>query len=402
MTTQQKKVKLAFSPQSTKPKPKKKDNRSDIEKEIDEYFKGQKRTIIECLIWCTEHEVSDLIITEREYPYITIYKNRYVLPCTPITSVDWQNYREAGYIDSEQHETYVRSKMLDVSIEVPIPRESKYFAMYDDMYYRYRASYGYSRGRHTVTYRMIKPSSPTFNDIKYPESCERALKKAFSNDMGIIIFAGSTGSGKSTTMTACINSWNDEGEPIHNKRVISLEDPIENIFKKTDRTIITQKELGSDFRSYPLGIKQALRENPDIIVVGEMRDGEVMEVATEAAISGHMVVSTIHASSVSDAVARIYTNLDNNKAILDSLLSSLKIIVFQQLVKSENEYLVDTQYLLFTPKIIKKIRKLVFESDDESALRNAVQEMIENETLNQHEISKDLQFPPNADDDIDW
>ena len=311
---------------------------------------GKDISIVDLLVFTTEHNCSDLYITVGEQPYISRYGKITRLPCNTITMNIW-NYFYNSKISSELNQTYVHEKLLDTSVLVMIPNSSPNYGKYPGNVYRYRASFGFSMERNTATFRMIKPDQPTFDTINYDPICIEALKIAYSKPSGICYTTGPTGSGKSTTMAASINSFTQPGGVLDNKVFITLEDPIENIFSNTDSVRISQKELGKDFKTFALGIKASLREHPNIIIVGECRDKEVICAAIESARTGHLTSTTFHSSSVAGALNRLTYHLENDKNLCLDLLLQLNIILAQKMLKQDGKYLVDTQFLLFTDEI---------------------------------------------------
>lgn len=162
-----------------------------------------------------------------------------------------------------------------------------------------------------------------------------------------------------TTQVAVMNDFTRPGQVLDNKVIIGLEDPIEYTFKSTDSVKFNQKELEKDFHSYELGIKQALREHPNIILVGECRDKPVINATIEAARTGHLVSTSFHASNVGGTIARLSFHLGNDINLIYDLIINLRIIMSQKLVPSDSGYLVDTQYLIFNDDITKRILEIV-------------------------------------------
>jgi Tfp pilus assembly pilus retraction ATPase PilT len=163
--------------------------------DIREYFYKQTRTVEECLVWCTEHNCSDLYIKVTERPYISRYGKITQLPCSPINKITWSNFYELN-VKKEYNQDYVREKLLDVSVTVRIPEDSPFFGKYESNSYKYRASFGFSQDQNQCTFRMIRPNKPTFDSINYSKQCENALHEAVSMRSGITLFTGVTGSGK--------------------------------------------------------------------------------------------------------------------------------------------------------------------------------------------------------------
>ena len=161
---------------------------------------------------------------------------------------------------------------------------------------RVRGNYYFERKKPAVALRLITRDIRTFSELGLPE----VLKNFTMKNSGLILVAGPTGSGKSTTLAAMIDYVN-ENRPCH---IITIEDPIEYLFTNK-KAVIHQRELESDTHSFADGLKYALRQDPDVILVGEMRDLPTMSLALTAAETGHLVFSTIHTNSAASAPERI-------------------------------------------------------------------------------------------------
>ena len=242
---------------------------------------------------------------------------------------------------------------------------------------------------------MIKPHQPTFDTINYNEKCVEALRKAYSKPTGICVETGPTGSGKSTTLAACINTFTQPNDLLDNKVIITLEYPIENIFSSTESVKINQKELGRDFTSFDLGIKAALREHPNMIIVGEMRDKEVIGAAVEAGRTGHIVSSTFHASDVGGTISRLMYHLNNDKNLVYDLIMQINIIISQRMMKRDDKYVVDTQFLVFTPEVVKYLLDLL--ENPELNMANEVNKIVQMEILQEKGIAKDWDYEDESD-----
>jgi twitching motility protein PilT len=146
-----------------------------------------------------------------------------------------------------------------------------------------------------------------------------------------VLLAGVTGSGKSTTIGSMLNYINQN----YRKHILTLEDPIEFVYTD-DKCLINQREIGTDVRSFEIGMKHAVREDPDIIVVGEMRDVETFKTAIHAAETGHLVFGTIHASNAPSTITRILDLFpqEEHEAIRSAIAFNMKGIVAQKLLKS--------------------------------------------------------------------
>lgn len=163
---------------------------------------------------------------------------------------------------------------------------------------RFRVNGFHQRGTVSIVFRHIKSRVPTFANLGL--NAEPMLNLAKAKD-GIVLVCGATGSGKSSTMAAMLGWINENMD----KHIVTLEDPIEFTFQD-DKSVFQQREIGLDVPTFELAIKSVLRQNPDIILIGEMRDRETFETAISAAETGHLVFSTMHAATVSQALTRLF------------------------------------------------------------------------------------------------
>lgn len=353
-------------------------------------IKRKDMSIEELLIFATENDCSDLYIKVFDYPYVSKFGKIIRLPCQPTSKEQWNKFYDRQIL-KELNAGYVRNKLLDTSIAINIPPESPNYGKLTVSQYRYRVSFGFSDEYNIATFRMIKPNKITFDSINFNKACQNALTIAFSEKTGIIIEAGPTGSGKSTTLAACINTFTQPENVLDNKVIITLEDPIENEFDSGDSVKITQKELGKDFLTFNLGIKAALREHPNMIIVGEMRDKEVICTAIEAGRTGHLVSTTFHASDVGETVSRILYHLDNDKNLSFDLINQVNLIIAQRMLKRDDKYLVDTQYLLFNKNITDYLIKIIEDPNLNVAI--AVNKLVKDPQMQAAGLAKDWDYP---------
>lgn len=189
-----------------------------------------------------------------------------------------------------------------------------------------------------------------------------------------------------TTMAACINDFSKQDGPFHDSVMISLEDPIEYIYPNTDNVNILQKELGSDFKEFSLGVKQALREHPNFINVGETRDKETINTLIEASRTGHAVYTSFHASDVADTISRLYNYLiADNQDVMYDLISNLNLIICQKLLPQGNSFKLLTQYMVFTDQIIQYLNNMIEQGKN---IPNVINALFKNEELIKHKIVK--------------
>jgi twitching motility protein PilT len=190
---------------------------------------------------------------------------------------------------------------------------------------RFRVNIFRQRGTTSLVARRINPKVPNYTELRLPEIFSKIAEK----EQGLIILAGITGSGKSTTIAAMIEQINDS----KNVHIVTIEDPIE--FSYTDKkAFINQREIGLDCDTYEHGIRAMMREDPDVILIGEMRDRMTFQAAIQAAETGHLVFSTLHASSAPGAITRLLELFpkDQHANIRQALSANLVAIAFQKLV----------------------------------------------------------------------
>jgi twitching motility protein PilT len=219
---------------------------------------------------------------------------------------------------------------------------------------RFRVSLFRQRGKLSLISRRVNNHIPNFKDLGLPDSIESLCK--FSE--GLVILAGVTGSGKSTTIAAMLDYINAT-EPVH---ILTLEDPVEFTF--TDKVAyINQREIGIDSKDWHKALKDAVRQDPDVILVGELRDVETFEAAVHAAETGHLVFGTIHASSAPTTINRILDLFPPEKhgAIRQALANNLKAVVAQKLVKGLKKPRCPTNEIMI---VNPTIRKLISEGQD--------------------------------------
>src|SRR5262249_31559569 len=193
---------------------------------------------------------------------------------------------------------------------------------------RFRVNLFKQRGQLSLVARRVNATIPTFDELRLPP----VLEKLCLYDQGMVIIAGVTGSGKSTTLAAMLEYINQR-EQVH---ILTIEDPIEYLFT-SKKALINQREVGIDVRDWHVALKHAVRQDPDVILVGEMRDRETLEAGLNAAETGHLLFCTIHASSAPSTIGRILDLFpaEMHSAIRQSLAFNLKAVVCQKLLPSK-------------------------------------------------------------------
>jgi len=226
----------------------------------------------------------------------------------------------------------------------------------DGTNWRFRVNLLQQLGHIGLVARRVSSWIPDFEGLNLPPSMERLC----TYDQGMILLAGVTGSGKSTTIASMLNWINAN----YRKHILTLEDPIEFVFTE-NKCLINQREIGLDVVDFEIGMKHAVRQDPDIILVGEMRDKESFMTAIHAAETGHLVFGTIHASTAPSTIGRILDLFpqEMHGALRSAIATNMRGIVAQKLLKSIKPGVgrVPTcEIMMFTPTV----SKLILEEDD--------------------------------------
>jgi twitching motility protein PilT len=213
---------------------------------------------------------------------------------------------------------------------------------------RFRTNVFQQRGSLCFAMRYVKTQVPDFQTLGLPE----ILKKIAESHRGIVLVAGSTGSGKSTTLAAMIEHINASSR----KHIVTMEDPIEFVFED-NQSIIEQREVGLDTLSFSHALKHVLRQDPDIIMVGEMRDSISFQAAMSAADTGHLVLSTLHTTNASLSVTRIldFFKADEREQIRRQLAGCLQAVICQRMVPTVNDSMTPAVEILINSPTVRKL-----------------------------------------------
>jgi twitching motility protein PilT len=230
-----------------------------------------------------------------------------------------------------------------------------------DLETRFRVNLFRARGRMSLVARRVNNSIPSFEGLGLPP----VMAEITQYEQGIIILAGVTGSGKSTTIASMLQYIN-ERERMH---IVTIEDPIEFTFKD-DKSIFNQREIGIDVIDFHKALKDAVRQDPDIILVGELRDQETFGAALHAAETGHLVFGTIHASSAPSTISRILDLFprEMHAPLRQNMAFNLKAVIAQKLLPTTKDYAAETgKTRVPTNEIMRSnptIRKLILNEED--------------------------------------
>lgn len=227
----------------------------------------------------------------------------------------------------------------------------------DGEMWRFRVNLMLQMGHVGLVARRVNNEIPDFAGLNLPPQIEPLCKF----HQGLILVAGVTGSGKSTTIAAMLN-WINRN---YRKHILTLEDPIEFMFTE-DKSLINQREIGIDVKDFEIAMKHAVREDPDVMLVGEMRDRETFATAIHAAETGHLVFGTIHASNAHTTIGRILDLFpaDMHGGLRHSMAANMRAIVAQKLIPSLREEIgrVPTVEIM---TFNSSVRKLIIEEEDE-------------------------------------
>lgn len=241
-------------------------------------------------------------------------------------------------MDSEQQATF--EKELEMNLALSLPKVG-----------RFRVNIFRQRNEISIVARNIKLDIPTFEELKLPP----VLLDVIMEKRGLVLFVGATGSGKSTSLAALIDHRNKNTSG----HIITIEDPIEYVHPHK-KSIINQREVGVDTRSFHAALKNTLRQAPDVILIGEIRDRETMEHALAFAETGHLAISTLHANNANQALDRIINFFPEERRdqLMNDLGNNLKAFVSQRLVKTvDGKRRAAVEILLGTATIQDMIRR---------------------------------------------
>ncbi len=256
-------------------------------------------------------KASDLHIKANALPILRINGQLVTLGNVPVTNQQIKDLFQS-MTTSAQQQDFNERKELDFSYQASEG-------------HRFRVNACLQKGELSLALRRVTSDIPGIEELGLPPIC-RELARAIQ---GLVLITGPTGSGKSTTLAAMIDFLNQSEA----RRIITVEDPIEYIYRD-QKSFITQRELGSDTRSFATAATQALRQDPDVILVGEMRDPETMAACITAAETGHLVMSTLHTNNAPQSIDRIVDSFPPHQAnqIRMQLSLSLLAILSQRLL----------------------------------------------------------------------
>ena len=305
------------------------------EREIDKVF----RQLI-------KHEGSDLHMQVGKAPILRVKGSLRELQLESVTKEQMQQLL-GPMMDERTRAIFVEDGGADFAHEVEYEGET----------WRFRVNMFIQLGNWGMVARKVERFIPDFEGLNLPPVIEELCKF----HQGMILLAGVTGSGKSTTIASMLNWINAN----FRKHVLTIEDPIEFVYQ-SDKCLINQREVGLDVKDFEIALKRAVRQDPDVMLVGEMRDAETFETAMHAAETGHLVFGTIHASTAPSCIGRILDLFpqDMPKALRSSMAFNMRGIIAQKLVptvfEEDPKRVPIVEIMTFNPTV----RKLILEEED--------------------------------------
>lgn len=259
-----------------------------------------------------DNSATDLHLCAGTQPRIRIDGKLYAIPGTDVVSVEFMNFALEALMDSEQEKEFREQRQSDFA-----------FTWADTA--RFRANAYHQMDRPAIALRLIPSEIPTPEALGLPAATANLLTRPH----GLVLVTGPTGSGKSTSLAAMIG-WINRNRPLH---ILTIEDPVEYIHPAR-HALVNQREVGQDTVSFADGLKAALREDPDVVLVGEMRDLETIQLTLTLAETGHLVFATLHTNDAAQTVDRIIDVFpaEQQEQIRTQFSMAIAAIIAQRLV----------------------------------------------------------------------
>ncbi|MFA6081731.1 MAG: PilT/PilU family type 4a pilus ATPase [Patescibacteria group bacterium] len=262
-----------------------------------------------------DKKASDLHVVPGYFPTIRVNGELFQLTTLELVTPENSEKMLKSFLNDEKKEILLANREIDLAYSL---NES-----------RYRVNLYYAQDMLCGSFRYIQPKISTLEQLGLPAF----LHQATDFRQGLILLTGPTGEGKSTTLASLVNEINKK----YAKHIITIEDPIEYVYSKY-KSIISQRELHQDTHSWSVALKSALREDPDVILVGEMRDYETISLALTAAETGHLVFSTLHTNSSPESIDRVIDIFPPHQQdqVKSQLAAVLKMVITQRLLPKLN------------------------------------------------------------------
>ncbi len=303
-----------------------------------------------------EKEASDLFFTTNSPVMIKVHGEFYAVGKSPLAAEQLRSLIHS-MLTSEQR------KLLEEYLELDLATEAGGIG-------RFRVNIFHQRGQLAMVMRLVNSEVPTLESLRMPP----VLSELINKKRGLLLMVGATGSGKSTTLAAMLNHRNSS----QTGHILTIEDPIEFLHPNR-RSIVNQREIGQDSHTYAAALKSALREAPDVILIGEIRDRETMEAAIQLAGTGHLCISTLHANNAYQTLQRIINMFpeDLREQLYLDLSINLRAVISQRLIKQKDgkrcaalEVMINSPYIadLIAKGEVDTVREAMADSSDRNML----------------------------------
>jgi twitching motility protein PilT len=268
-------------------------------------------------------------------PIIFRINRRLIVVEGPTPTEEWMNTVLENIVPKHAKKTLEENRECD-------------FSYYAPNVGRFRTNCFHQRGQPCLAMRYVKTNVPSFDEL----GLLPVLKQIAEAPRGIVLVAGTTGSGKSTTLAAMIEHINANGR----KHIITMEDPIEFVFED-NQSVIEQREIGLDTRSFEHALTHVLRQDPDIIMIGEMRDATSFAAAMSAAETGHLVLSTLHTTNAALSVSRIldFFKTDERDGVRRQVAATLQAVICQRMVPTVNGSMTPALEIMVNSGTVRKM-----------------------------------------------
>lgn len=324
-----------------------------------------EKCLPELRVWLTQavqNEASDLHLAAGYPPMVRLHGQLTPLEHPQLDAAGMERLLLPMLAEPMQAQL-AKAKNLDFSMTLPMSGAAQ----------RFRVNFFYAARTLCGCFRVIPREIPSYEWAGFPPDLAHRL---CSYRNGLVLFSGVTGSGKSTSLAMIINEINQAG----GSRIITVEEPVEYLFPSASGSIVTQREVGVDVNDFTDGLKYGLRQDPDVILVGEVRDQETAKMALSAAETGHLVFTTLHTRDAKGAISR-YADLfqqDVQGAILSQLAMSLRAVISQHLLPTveEGKRVLALEILINTLPVAAAIRMGRIDSIDNNILTGRADGMI--------------------------
>ena len=315
-----------------------------------------------------KYEASDIHLSTGEHPRVRINGKLRTIGGEKVI-LDEDTIRHI--VEATQHES--QKERCEKHLQKNGSADYSYETLLDNKPLRYRIQVYRFMGKLSISMRKVRYDISTFDELNLPPIYKSVMEN--TEQKGIIIVGGETGSGKSTTLAAMIGHLSKHSD----KHIVTIEDPIEYVFRDT-KSLIHQRELGLDFPNYAEALRAVLREDPDVIMVGEMRDAETVHATIKAAETGHLVLTSLHTATAPWTFSRIlnFFKESEHDAIRLNLSYNLIAIMNQMLLPTEKKevgLIPATEVFINTPGVRQYLREEEKESQLADVLKSGEDEM---------------------------